>query len=55
MDNNYLTQLESQLDDMQTRLKALETAVTQIPQINFQADVTRPAGVVVAPAALVVK
>jgi hypothetical protein len=52
MDIDYLAELEITLDLIQTRLKAVETALTQLPLINMQADPSRPEGVVVEPAAL---
>lgn len=52
MDLEFLAQLTITLDELRTRVKLLEEAVTQIPRINFQADPSRPAGVVVEPAAL---
>lgn len=55
MDNDFMAQVEIRLDEMQSRITALEKAVTQIPQINFQADPSRLPGVVVEPAALSVK
>lgn len=54
MDEEFYASLERTLDDLRTRVKALEDAMTQIPQINMQADPSRPAGVVVEPAAVVV-
>lgn len=51
----YLRQLEEKLDRMETRLKAAELALTQIPQIDFEVDPSKLPGVVVAPAALAVK
>jgi len=53
MDMEFYQSLEQTLDEMRSKISALEKAVTQIPQINFQADPSRPAGVVVEPAALV--
>lgn len=53
MDTEYLGEIESRLDDLTTRLKAAEKALTQIPQINLQADPSRPPGVIVEPTALV--
>lgn len=53
MDQEFLASLERTLDDLRTRVKSLEDAVQQIPQINMQSDPSRPAGVVVEPAALV--
>lgn len=50
MDTEYFGRIEIALDDLRTRVKALEEAVTQIPQINFSADPSRPQGVEVAPA-----
>jgi hypothetical protein len=47
-----MTQLEIRLDEFEMKIKALELAVTQVPQINFEVDPSRPAGVVVVPAAL---
>lgn len=52
MDLEFLAQLTITLDELRTRVKMLEEAVTQIPQINFQVDPSRPAGVLVTPAAL---
>jgi hypothetical protein len=52
MDMEYLGQLEQTLDEFRTKIKALEDAVTKIPQINMQVDPSRPAAVVVEPAAL---
>lgn len=52
MDNDFMANVEIALDEFRTKIAALELAVTQIPQINFQADPSRPAGVVVEPAAL---
>jgi len=52
MDLEFYRQLEIRFDDLNTRLKAAELALTQIPQINFEADPSRPTGVVVEPAAL---
>lgn len=54
MDTEYLATLESRLDNLSTRLDAAEKALMQIPQINMQADPSRPPGVIVEPAALVV-
>lgn len=48
-----MQQVEIALDEFRTRISALENAVTQIPQINMQADPSRLPGVVVEPAALV--
>lgn len=53
MEKEFYGQLEMTLDDLRTRIKLLEDAVTQIPQINFEVDPSRPAGVIVEPAALV--
>jgi hypothetical protein len=53
IDNEWMGSVEQQLDDLRSQVAALNTAVTQIPQINMQADPSRPAGVVVEPAALV--
>lgn len=53
MDMEYIRQLEQTLDEFRSQIKALENAVTQIPQINMQVDPSRPAGVIVEPAALV--
>jgi hypothetical protein len=53
MDNEFMAQIVMQLDDMETRLKAAELALVQIPQINFETDPSRLPGVVVQPAALV--
>lgn len=47
-----MQQLEIRLDEMSTSIKALELAVMQIPHINMETDPSRPAGVVVEPAAL---
>lgn len=52
MDIDYLAQLEIRLDLIETRIKSLELALTQIPLIDMQADPSRPQGVVVEPAAL---
>jgi hypothetical protein len=53
MDNEFMRQLEMRLDDMNSRLKSAELALTQVPQINFQVDPSRPAGVIVEPDSLV--
>lgn len=37
---------------MEMRLKALEVAVTKIPQINMETDPSRPAVVVVDPSSV---
>lgn len=52
MDIDFIASVEQRLDDYRMRIEALELAVTQIPQIDFEADVSRPRGVKVAPAAL---
>jgi len=52
MDNEFWAQFEISLDDLRTRLAAVEKALTQIPQINMQTDPSRLSGVVVEPAAL---
>jgi len=52
MEMEFFQSLEITLDEMRSKIEALELAVTQIPQINFQADPSRPQGVVVEPAAL---
>lgn len=54
IESDYYAQLEMTLDELKVRVKALEDAVTAIPQINFEADPSKPQGVVVEPAALVV-
>lgn len=52
MQIDFYAELEITLDEFRTRIKMLEDAVTKIPQINMQVDPSRPAGVVVEPAAL---
>jgi hypothetical protein len=52
MDNDYFAQIEMRLDTLSMKVKALEDAVTQIPQINMEADPSRPAVVNVEPAPL---
>lgn len=52
MDIEFIAYLEQMLDDHKTRIDALEKAVTQIPQINFETDISRPVVVRVEPAAL---
>lgn len=52
MDNDYLAQLEMTLDDFRTRIKALEDALTRLPNVNMQPDPSRTPGVVVEPAPL---
>lgn len=52
MDNDFMAQVEIALDELRTRVQMLEDAVTKIPQINMQADPSRPSGVIVEPAAL---
>jgi hypothetical protein len=47
MENDFYGSVEILLDDLLTRVKLLEEAVTQIPQINMQPDPSRPAGVIV--------
>lgn len=49
-----MAQTEIALDELRTKIRLLEDAVTQIPQINFEVDPSRPQGVVVEPSALVV-
>jgi len=53
MDMEFYQSLERTLDEFRTKIKALELAVTQIPQINFEVDPSRPSVVLVEPAALV--
>jgi hypothetical protein len=53
MDNDWMAQVEMQLDSLRSQVEMLTKAVTQIPQINMEADPSRPQGVVVEPAALV--
>lgn len=55
MDQEYMRALEIAIDELQTKVAALEKAVTQIPQINMETDPSRPDVVNVEPAALVVE
>lgn len=52
MDIDFFAHVEQTLDDYKMRIEALELALTQIPQIDFESDPSRPRGVKVAPAAL---
>lgn len=52
MDIDFIAYIEQTFDDYKTRIEALELAVTQIPQIDFETDPSRPPGVKVAPPAL---
>lgn len=42
-----MAQYEQQFDSLFTRVKALEDALTKLPEINMQQDESRPPGVVV--------
>lgn len=53
MDTNFQAYVEQTLDNFRFRLTALESAVTQIPAIDFEKDVSRPEGVRVAPEAVI--
>ncbi len=53
MEYDFYAQVESRLDDLNTRLKAAEQALLQIPQINMEQDVSRPQVILVDPAALI--
>lgn len=55
MDNDFMAQVEIELDDLRTQVKMLTDAMLQIPHINMEADPSRPQGVVVSPPALVAK
>lgn len=50
MDIDFFAHVEQTLDDFGTRLKALEAAVTELPNVEYQPDSSRPAGVRVVPA-----
>lgn len=53
MDTNFQAYVEQTLDNFRFRLAALESAVTQIPAIDFEKDVSRPEVVKVAPEAII--
>lgn len=50
MDIDFYSSVEQRLDDYQTRILALEKALTQLPNVNFQAEPSRLPGVRVDPA-----
>ncbi len=52
MDIDFQAYVEQTLDNFRHRIMALEEAVTQIPAIDFEKDVSRPEGVRVAPQAV---
>jgi hypothetical protein len=52
MDIDFFANVEQTFDDFRNRIEALEKAVTQLPNVEFQPDPSRLPGVRVAPAAL---
>lgn len=50
MDIDFTASVEQRLDDYKTRIEAMEKALTQLPNVNFQPDPSRLPGVRVAPA-----
>lgn len=52
MDIDFNAYVEQTLNNFRDRIAALESAVTQIPAIDFERDASRPTVVKVAPAAV---
>ena len=47
MDIDFVAHVERTLDDYRYRIEALEKALTQLPEVEIQEDISRPQGVVV--------